>query len=146
MGRNTLIVPMATLSISVLLASCASNSQSVTPTVSQRHASYVTNCDLDPASCMGGGSGNPTGPDPSKEGRCNASGGSFIDIDGDGGSGVDCAGQPNGPKSTNGSKCGLQYFIYGKGHSLLIFQDGSSLSDLSGIRIDGTDCSWETFR
>jgi hypothetical protein len=143
--RSVLIAPMTTVGIALLLASCAPNSlQSVTPTTNERHTQFLVNCDNDPSYCTGNGSRNP-GPDSGAEDRCNANGGSFIDIWGEGGSGVDCAGEPNGPSDIEGSKCGMQYFIGAKGHSLLVLPDGTLQDDLMGIRINTDDCSWQTF-
>jgi hypothetical protein len=91
-----------------------------------------------------GGPGRPpTGPDVDAERRCNAGGGSFLDIYGRGGSGVDC-GTPG--HSITGSKCGMTYYIYAHGHSAIQFSDGTSVEGLSGVRINGDDCSWEGFR
>ena len=146
MVRSVFIGPLAMVSVAMLFASCAPNTvRSLTPTTSQRQTQFMVNCDNDPSFCTGNGSGKPSGPDSSSEDRCNANGGSFLDIWGQAGSGVDCAGEPNGPSDIEGSQCGLRYSVASKGHSLLILPDGTLEDDLIGIRINTDDCSWQTF-
>jgi hypothetical protein len=82
-------------------------------------------------------------PDVAGESYCNAHGGDFLDITGAGGTGLSCAGGDGGAPNIIGQKCGLEFDMHGGGTSWVKLPDGTEFDVVSGLEINGDDCSYQ---
>jgi hypothetical protein len=123
-------------------AACSSSTQIVPANGTRLPQSIVGNPDT------GGGDGgvptpSPT-PDASGQKACRYAGGTFYDNVG--GTGVTCAGGPDGPGATTSYNAKCNYTIQmTKGHGT-ISRGGSLLGEFSkGIEVYNSDCSYNMY-
>jgi hypothetical protein len=70
-------------------------------------------------------------------------GGDFLDITGYGGSGLSCAGGTGNSGVITGTKCGIHFHMVGAGRSQIVLPDGTEYDTISGLEINGDDCSYQ---
>lgn len=142
MRYRQLAAALALVSCAAFVA-CSSTSQ-VIPTQSHRTPQNLVN---QPGTGGDGGGASPT-PQPTPnavdENACTSAGGTFYDDVG--GSGVTCAGQPNGPGAVTSYNANRGYTIeITKGHGS-ISRSGTVLGEFSmGIDVYDSDCSYTMF-
>ena len=133
------------IGIAAILVACSGGAgQVVTPDYRTRETQYVKTGCLDPATCGIGGTPAPV-PTPDRPGEryCNSTGGDFLDITGNGGTGLSCAGGSGNRTSISGSKCGIDFYMTGGGHSTVTVSGGFNYEGVTGLEINSDDCSYQ---